>query len=679
MRGKIIVIDPGHGGVEEGAIGPTGLKEKEVNLKVAIKLAHLLEKEGAQVYLTRERDVTLSREDRVNFSLEKKADIFLSIHHNATPQLKNLNRTEIYIPFVFDGPSFDLAYLLVKEFKENFQLPVLPPLPAMYRVLQNNVSVSILGEASYITDPEEEKKLKREHRIEEEAQTYFKAIKKYLERGIPRIVEFFIKGKTVFARLSDEDGKGISPHLINLTINGEPLEFEYHPETGTLQSHLPETLKGGTYIIELQARNRGGNSTPKKRILYRQRNMINSFSIVIYPQSGVNPLYLTVGLYDSLGFPVPPGENVRLEAEGGKVLFQEEKTDREGKIRAFIRYGEEGGNLSIISREFEGMVRIEILPRRGISYISGRVLDSPKRLPMEGVEIMYGAKRTRSLKGGYFFFESHPEYLIFRKDGYYERKVFLDKKKNFYEIELNPLFDGVLIGKKVLIDPKGNIDKPGIFMNGMPSSLLNLKLAQTLSKLIKKGGASVKLTRKDMIGIDDFGIVKISIEWEPDIIIFLDHTEDKKGTIYYYERDRKSKTFALNIKKFLSKEIEWDVLEGSQYFIIHPKGTRIFLLLPGGNLSILQIAYLITLGILNNFGYERGVPLIGRVLDREGNPLASVTVEDEEGFGTETDREGKFYLGHLESGKHKLILSVYKKVVEKTIKIPSKKEVKFTI
>ena len=79
-----VVIDPGHGGKDPGAIGPRGTKEKDVSLQIAKKLALTLKKElGLEVFLTRTRDQTLSLEDRTAFAEKQKADLFISIHANA--------------------------------------------------------------------------------------------------------------------------------------------------------------------------------------------------------------------------------------------------------------------------------------------------------------------------------------------------------------------------------------------------------------------------------------------------------------------------------------------------------------------------------------------------------------------------------------------------------------------
>lgn len=84
-RGKLlIVLDPGHGGKDPGAVGKLGTKEKDLNLDIAKRLARRLKQTGYRVLLTRETDEFVSLGGRVNFANKNKADIFISIHNNAS-------------------------------------------------------------------------------------------------------------------------------------------------------------------------------------------------------------------------------------------------------------------------------------------------------------------------------------------------------------------------------------------------------------------------------------------------------------------------------------------------------------------------------------------------------------------------------------------------------------------
>ncbi len=92
---RVVVIDPGHGGKDPGAIGPDGLKEKDVVLAIAKKLKKELESRGFVVYLTREKDVFIPLERRSEFANRKKAGIFISIHANASFR-KKTRGVEVY-------------------------------------------------------------------------------------------------------------------------------------------------------------------------------------------------------------------------------------------------------------------------------------------------------------------------------------------------------------------------------------------------------------------------------------------------------------------------------------------------------------------------------------------------------------------------------------------------------
>lgn len=85
-----VVIDPGHGGSDSGAIGVNGLQEKNVNLDIAKRLQSILQAKGYEVKMTREQDIYVSLASRVEFSDQASPDLFVSIHANdyQNPQTK---------------------------------------------------------------------------------------------------------------------------------------------------------------------------------------------------------------------------------------------------------------------------------------------------------------------------------------------------------------------------------------------------------------------------------------------------------------------------------------------------------------------------------------------------------------------------------------------------------------
>jgi len=90
-----IVIDPGHGGRDPGAIGRSGLREKDVALDIAKRLKTIFESSGFEVYLTRDYDKFIPLEERARFANRKGTDIFISIHANAN-RARSLSGFEAY-------------------------------------------------------------------------------------------------------------------------------------------------------------------------------------------------------------------------------------------------------------------------------------------------------------------------------------------------------------------------------------------------------------------------------------------------------------------------------------------------------------------------------------------------------------------------------------------------------
>lgn len=86
LSGFRIIIDPGHGGYDIGAKSKDGLLEKDLNLDIALRIKDIFsQKEGVEVYLTREEDKYMIPEERVSFANDLRGDVFLSIHFNWSP------------------------------------------------------------------------------------------------------------------------------------------------------------------------------------------------------------------------------------------------------------------------------------------------------------------------------------------------------------------------------------------------------------------------------------------------------------------------------------------------------------------------------------------------------------------------------------------------------------------
>lgn len=113
LKDKLVVIDPGHGGSDPGAIGVQGTREKQVNLVVAMLVKANLEKAGAKVLMTRETDIDVAvlrgngrgeLQSRTVFANANRADVFISVHHNAALRPTASGTGTYYYPkTLYDG------------------------------------------------------------------------------------------------------------------------------------------------------------------------------------------------------------------------------------------------------------------------------------------------------------------------------------------------------------------------------------------------------------------------------------------------------------------------------------------------------------------------------------------------------------------------------------------------
>ena len=113
QRIKTIVIDPGHGGTETGAKGKFGSLEKDITLAISLKLKEVIERRLAyRVFLTRDKDVDVSVENRSALANNHKADVFISIHVNGAYQKAAQGSETFFLSLnATDEEARRLAYL----------------------------------------------------------------------------------------------------------------------------------------------------------------------------------------------------------------------------------------------------------------------------------------------------------------------------------------------------------------------------------------------------------------------------------------------------------------------------------------------------------------------------------------------------------------------------------------
>lgn len=152
---KIVVIDPGHGGQDPGAVSNDGVKEKDVVLSVGLELAKLLQKEGYKVVMTRDADYYITLSDRAQLANNLQADAFISIHVNAAVNstAKGIETFYHYTPQ--DWRSSILAPNLQQALMESLKSQNRGVKQADFHVVRETTMPSVLVELGFISNNED--------------------------------------------------------------------------------------------------------------------------------------------------------------------------------------------------------------------------------------------------------------------------------------------------------------------------------------------------------------------------------------------------------------------------------------------------------------------------------------------------------------------------------------------
>ncbi|NYE57695.1 N-acetylmuramoyl-L-alanine amidase [Carboxydothermus ferrireducens] len=153
LAGKKIVLDPGHGGKDPGAVGAGGIAEKEVTLKLALAGKALIEKLGGEVVLTRDKDVFIPLPQRVKIANNSEARAFISVHLNAATD-HTARGIETYFKAGRED-SESLAAKVQKQLIDEFGFKDRGLKTATFYVIKNVRLPGILAEIGFITNPEE--------------------------------------------------------------------------------------------------------------------------------------------------------------------------------------------------------------------------------------------------------------------------------------------------------------------------------------------------------------------------------------------------------------------------------------------------------------------------------------------------------------------------------------------
>lgn len=216
-----VVIDAGHGGHDSGTVGPNGLMEKDLVLDVALRLGALITKQmGAEVIYTRSTDVFIPLEERTKIANDQKADLFISVHANSSPEPSATGVETYYFNLTSDKGGLDLAtrenatadssisdlsdllhravLQTKREESRDFAQKVQASLTAAtqksnihardrgvrqapFLVLIGASMPSILAEIGFVSNPRDERQLRRPDQRQKIAEALYKGVAQYAD------------------------------------------------------------------------------------------------------------------------------------------------------------------------------------------------------------------------------------------------------------------------------------------------------------------------------------------------------------------------------------------------------------------------------------------------------------------------------------------------------------------
>ncbi len=492
MGRKKILIDPGHGGNETGAIY-RDLIEKNINLKVALKLRDMLEKDDFEIYLTRYEDRELTLKQRLELANKIMPDLFISIHHNSSYE-DFANRIEVYYRYEEDGPSFKFAELLTLYLQKYLKIPSRKPFPAFYTVLRNDAPVSVLVEPYYL-------KYYNDDLPEITSIAIFEAIKEFFKWEYPKIKNFEIRNNFV---ILDVEGKWDAEMSI-ATIDNERVLIEKREN----RAYVYITKSGNLTVIL-----RNFKGFPSKIFKMKINNILKSYTIDIFPAIKNIPNLITISFYDVFLQNLSDNFEVQINVNGVDYAAK----TKNGKISFIAEMETDIYDIKMRIADFEFFESIPL--NEGFIYW-GRI---------EGVWDGYGIYEDKIYRiFNEYLFSNVPRLKVIAR-GFQTIEVDLSKEKIYRP---NKLFEGVFHHKKIVI-----------IYNYLDS-------AYEIASRLWFFGANVLIFRYE----EELSAIRKVIEFKSEVLLFLKHSEFE--IIKFYEMDKYGEKLAQIISRRLNIFIDY--------------------------------------------------------------------------------------------------------------------------
>lgn len=179
---RIVIIDPGHGGPDPGAIGIGGIREKDIVFDISQQVAAILQRSGIDVRMTRTADIDLDLEPRVQLAEQARADLFVSIHANALSlDRPEVNGFEIY--FYASQAGERLARAIHQSVISSLSIRDRGVRQARFYVIRRTTMPAVLVETGFVTGSEDGRNLADPNHRRKMAEAIARGILQYVRQN----------------------------------------------------------------------------------------------------------------------------------------------------------------------------------------------------------------------------------------------------------------------------------------------------------------------------------------------------------------------------------------------------------------------------------------------------------------------------------------------------------------
>ncbi len=524
LKGIKICLDPGHGG--QGHIpgykrGPTGLREAEINLKVAFYLKELLEQADVTVVMTRVDDSYVSLADRSQIANDNQVDFFISIHHNGLDDNPETNYSSTWYHGDADESraSLDLARYVHQGVTDALQLPNSTAtglysdklvVASGFGVLRLTECPAIVCEASFYTNPEEETRLKDDDYLKKEAYGYFRGIARYVEAGLPKGVlispehEAVIQTKTPTIKIRVMDGihergawmlkrQQVFTNTIQVKIDNVIVPFQYDRETDVITVDNLKPLSNGIHYIQTDLVNYYGNHSLPKPQQFKvapsaAELQLNAWTETL-PDDGNSYVGISATALDADGLPIADDELITAKTSNG-ILKKAENLSKNGITQFYLNAPEKHGAATVVVSygETSNSIKIRFADITN-AIIQGQITDADTHTPIADV-VLYADTELTAMTDveGHYFIQVDPVLknqdettLFISKPGYYPDShniVVEENKATIVNTELQAIADGAFSETVLVLDTETD-------------TLKSRELITLLKEMLELAGAKV--------------------------------------------------------------------------------------------------------------------------------------------------------------------------------------------